>query len=77
MDIILGSTRLVATAQPYRCAAKTRFSHTQKAFASKTCLGEMELCQLEQVAIAALATAYGRKISAERSTSQWPPNLDD
>lgn len=79
MDVILESTRLVAPAQPYRCAAKTRVPHAQKrqSYASESCLGEMELYQLEQVAIAVLTTAYGRKVSAERSTSQWPPNLDD
>jgi hypothetical protein len=69
MDVILESTRLVAPSQPYRCAAKTRVRQTQnrKSCASESCLGEMELVKLEQVAIAVLTAAYGRKVSAERS----------
>ncbi|KAG2349151.1 hypothetical protein BDR05DRAFT_956533 [Suillus weaverae] len=77
MDIILGSTRPVAHAQPYRCAAKTRFppSHAQKTYASKSHLGKMELYRLEQNAITVLTAAYGRRKPAEGSTSPWPPNL--
>lgn len=70
MDVILESTRLVAPAQPYRCAAKTRVPRLQNrksCCASESCLGEMELVKLEQVAIAVLTAAYSRKVSAERS----------
>lgn len=69
MDVILESTRLVAPTQPYRCAAKTRVPRMQnrKSCASESSLGEMELVKLEQVAIAVLTAAYGRKVSAERS----------
>jgi hypothetical protein len=66
MDVILESTRLVAPTQPYRCAAKTRGLQTQNRN-SRASLGEMELYKLEQVAIAVLTAAYGRKVSAERS----------
>ncbi|KAG1755446.1 hypothetical protein EDB19DRAFT_406800 [Suillus lakei] len=77
MDVILESERPVAAAQPYRCAAKTRFPRVQKTYASKAHLGNMELYRLEQAAITVLTAAYGRRTSAERSTSLWPPNLDD
>ncbi|KAG0709882.1 hypothetical protein DFH29DRAFT_886248 [Suillus ampliporus] len=80
MDIILDSVPPAATVQPYRCAAKSYLPRVQKTYASKPTLGTVELYKLTQVAITLLVRreAYGRtapNVSAERSTSRWPPNF--
>jgi hypothetical protein len=77
MDVILESKRPVAAVEPYRCAPKSRLPCAQKTYTSKAHLDKVELYQLEQAAITVLAAAYGQRVSAERSTSLWPPNLDD
>jgi len=81
MDVILESTLPKATVQPYRCApSRTQLHPVRKIYASKD-LGKMELYWDKRATIVKLCTAaYSvtkHKISAERSTIPWPPNLDD
>lgn len=80
MDIILGSMPPIATAQPYRCAADgTQLRPVQKIRAFKD-LGKMKLYWAKRVKLSMGVAYYSvtkSRISAERSTIPWPPNLDD
>ncbi|KAG1752539.1 uncharacterized protein EDB91DRAFT_523368 [Suillus paluster] len=81
MDVILDSAPPLTTVQPYCCAAKSSYRpRMQKTYAPKAPLGKMELYRFKQNHITTLAMqkARGRtgpNVSAERSTSLWPPNI--